>query len=444
MEDENYIKEKNLKNKPKAVSINQVDILSSKAKENICKIHLSEESTATGFFCNILNGPNSWNSLRVLITNYHVYNENDTSIDKIIKFSLNNEKKFYEIKIDKFRKVYTNKSYDITIIELKEQDQLDKISFFDIDNRIFREDYKELLKNEKLFLLHYPDGSEMKYSDGKLTDIEEDNFSFRHLCDSNPGSSGGPIINSIDYRVIGIHKGAHPNLNFNMGTILKAPLEDFNDKFGILPKIEYHKNNKTNDNFLNPQEAKYKIKIEDSESKISAFDKIFFVYAPEVNMNSKIFHFPVCCCFSLSIETLIIIHCVFVILFFLFVLLTYSPNILGFLYNLLAFLSSIFLFISTKNHNFWFARLSFYFAEIYGLYLIYIIKETLIPIKKGIFEGLVEYCINDDFDSCFYMFLGLVFGIILTLPFFYNQFHFIYLAYYQLSLIRHKNAQKLE
>ena len=135
MEDENYIKEKNLKNGFKAISISQVDILSLKAKENICKIHYRKsmentELTATGFFCSIPNGSNGWNSLKVLITNNHVLNKNDISIDKIVKFSLNNEKNFYEIKIDKFRKVYTDKTYDITIIELKEQDKLENISFF--------------------------------------------------------------------------------------------------------------------------------------------------------------------------------------------------------------------------------------------------------------------------------------------------------------------------
>ena len=448
MEVKNYIEEKNLKNSPKAISINQVDIISSKAKENMCKIYFSEEGTGTGFFCNIPNGPNSWNSLKVLITNYHILNENNIPIDKIIKLSLNNEKKFYEIYIDKFRKVYSNYTYDITIIELKEQDIIDKISFFDIDDRIFREDFKDLFINEKIFLLHYPQGSEMKYSDGFLTNIEEDNFSIRHSCDSSPGSSGGPIINSIDYRVIAIHKGGHKKFNYNLGTFLKVPLEDFNNKFDILPKVEYNKNNKTIDNFLNPQETKkkeYKIKIEDLKSKISAFDKIFFIFAPEVNLKSKIFHSPLCCCFSLSIETLIIIHFAFFAIEFLIVLLKNGMNAKGLFFTLLGLLSPIFLFISSKNHNCGFARFSLYFSEIFLFKLIVNTdRELLISIKNEIFTGLEEYCKYDDLDSCFYMFMGLVLGLIIEFQFFLAQFHFVYLAYYQLSLIKHKNGQKLE
>ena len=454
MEDENYIKEKNLKNGSKAISISQVDILSLKAKENICKIHYRKsmentELTATGFFCSIPNGSNGWNSLKVLITNNHVLNKNDISIDKIVKFSLNNEKNFYEIKIDKFRKVYTDKTYDITIIELKEQDKLENISFFDIDNRIFREDFKELLLNEKIILLHYPQGIEMKYSDGNLININDDNFTIRHSCDSIYGSSGGPIINLIDYKVIGIHKGGNSNRNYNLGTFLKAPLEDFYNKNDILPKVECHKNNKTIDNFLNPQQTKkkeYKKKNEDSKLKISAFDKIYFIYAPEVNLNSKRFNSPVCCCFSFSIETLIIIHFVLFVFEMLIGLQKSrsSWNIKNLLFILLSFLCPLFLFFSTKNHNYGFARVSLYLAEILGLKYIKVSIECLKDYKIAIFEGLEEYCKDDDPDLCFSMFIGLVLGLILELLFIYDQFYFIYLAYYQLSLIQYKNAKKLE
>ena len=450
MEDENYIKEKHLKNKTQAISINQVDNISLLSKEKICKIYYYNEKnieiTATGFFCNIPNGSNSWNSLKVLMTNNHVLNKNDTSIDKIVKFSLNNEKYFYEIKIDKFRNVYTKQEYDITIIELKEQDKLEKVSFFDIDYRIFKEDFREIFKNEKILLLHYPQGIEMKYSDGALININEDNFTIKHSCDSFFGSSGGPIINLIDYRVIGIHcGGGNSHQNYNLGTFLKVPLEDFYNTIEIFPKVECHKNNKTIDNCLNPQQTEkkeYKIKIEDCKSKISFFDKIYFIYAPEVNLNSKRFHRHFCCCFSVSIETLIIIHFVCLTFECFFGLKKSSPSIVGIFCILFAFLSPIFLFISNKNHNYGFARLSLYFAEIVGIKLILIIKEVLNGFKEEIFEGLEEDC--KDVDSCFLMFIGLLLGFIIELLFLYEQFYFIYLAYYQLSLIQYENSKKLE
>ena len=83
-------------------------------------------------------------------------------MDQKINFSINNENISYEIKIDKTRKVYTNEKYDVTIIELKEFDKLDKISFFDIDERIFKENPDEIFSNMEIFLLHYPEGNRMQ------------------------------------------------------------------------------------------------------------------------------------------------------------------------------------------------------------------------------------------------------------------------------------------
>ena len=160
------------------------------------------------------------------------------------------------------------------------------------------------------------------------------------------------------------------------------------------------------------------------------------------NLNSKRFHRHFCCCFSVSIETLIIIHFVCLTFECFFGLKKSSPSIVGIFCILFAFLSPIFLFISNKNHNYGFARLSLYFAEIVGIKLILIIKEVLNGFKEEIFEGLEEDC--KDVDSCFLMFIGLLLGFIIELLFLYEQFYFIYLAYYQLSLIQYENSKKLE
>ena len=225
MNEEKYIEEKILKNNPKSISIAALDIIIPKAKENICKIYCNDGSQGTGFFCNI---PYDWGIMKVLMTNYHVLKEEDILIGKTIKLSLNNEKIFYEILLDKPRIIYSNKKYDITIIELKQKDKLDKISFFDIDNRIFPENFREIFLNEQIYLLHYPKGNEMEYSIGLIKEINEENYNIYHSCNSNSGSSGGPIINSIDYRVIGIHKGgAEGNKNYNLATFLKGPIEEF-------------------------------------------------------------------------------------------------------------------------------------------------------------------------------------------------------------------------
>ena len=98
MENDDYIKEKTLVNMPKAIPFEALDILSPKAKTNICKIKCNDGANGTGFFCNI---PYEYNIiLKVLMTNNHVLNKEDLSIGKKIKFSINNDKTFYEIEIN--------------------------------------------------------------------------------------------------------------------------------------------------------------------------------------------------------------------------------------------------------------------------------------------------------------------------------------------------------
>ena len=195
MEDEDYYQEKELSDSPKSISFEILELLIPKAKTCICKIKCSKGGFGTGFFCNVENDFNE--IIKVLMTNNHVLNQEDILAGKLINFSINNEKNCYEIQIDESRKKYTSDVYDITIIELKESDKLDKIDYFDIDKRIFNENPNEIFRNMEIFLLHYPKGKKMEYSLGLIKSVYENNYTLRHSCDSNTGSSGAPIINTI-------------------------------------------------------------------------------------------------------------------------------------------------------------------------------------------------------------------------------------------------------
>ena len=227
MSNEDYIKEKELPNMPKSAPLEVLENLIPLMKTHICRIECKDGGHGTGFFCNI---PYGWNSfIKVLMTNNHVLDKDDILPNKTIKFSINDGKKEYKIEIDNSRKTYTNKEYDVTIIEIKENDNLDQNSFFDIDKQIFNENAIEKYANKQIYLLHYPKGERMEYSMGVIKGICEDNYNIQHLCDSSGGSSGAPIINRTNYQVLGIHKGgAKSGNNFNVGTLLKEPIEMFN------------------------------------------------------------------------------------------------------------------------------------------------------------------------------------------------------------------------
>ena len=181
---EEYIEEKTLNNMAKGISFDVFEELAQKMKTQICKIK-TKEGHGTGFFCNI---PNGWNTLRMLITNNHVLKEEDISKGKKINFSINKEKIHYEIEIDESRKIYTSEKYDITMIELKEEDKIEKDSFMDVDSQIFKENPNEIYKNKQIYLLHYPKGEQMVFSNGIIKNINE--YTIQHLCDSSGGSSG--------------------------------------------------------------------------------------------------------------------------------------------------------------------------------------------------------------------------------------------------------------
>ena len=45
--------------------------------------------------------------------------------------------------------------------------------------------------------------------------------------------SGSPIINLINFKVIGVHKGRSEKKNINYGTFIKGPIDAFNKKFYV-------------------------------------------------------------------------------------------------------------------------------------------------------------------------------------------------------------------
>ena len=112
---------------PNSVSIQGTEIILKQMKSNICKICIGKKIIGTGFFCNI---PINNNLFPVLITNNHIINESILKKETIISLLINNHS-IKEIELDN-RLIYTNIEYDITIIEIKEKDNIK--DFLELDN----------------------------------------------------------------------------------------------------------------------------------------------------------------------------------------------------------------------------------------------------------------------------------------------------------------------
>ena len=161
---ERYIQEKDV-NGEKEMSQKELEIALEQMKKSICKIKCNEKN-GTGFFLNIINA-NDWTSIKAIVTNNHILEEEDILPGKIINYSFNNGQNKY-ISIDESRKTYTSKKYDISIVEMKPNDGINMDSFLDIDNRVRENDLKAIFKEKPIYLLHYPKGIEPKYLAEKL------------------------------------------------------------------------------------------------------------------------------------------------------------------------------------------------------------------------------------------------------------------------------------
>ena len=168
------------------------------------------------------------------------------------------------------RLFYTNKEYDITIIEIKKDDGLDLESFLEIDN--INNNPIEYYNQKSVYLLQFPNDKEADFSNGDIKSL--DNYTIYHTCNTIKGSSGSPIINILNNKVIGIHRGSKGVFNYNLGTLIKMPIEDFNLKKKRIKSI--------NEIFKEIRDQKLDILYEINNKK-----QLFYLF---VAVNNKIFH----------------------------------------------------------------------------------------------------------------------------------------------------------
>lgn len=242
---EDFIPEKYIEKSPSPISIEKMEKILFQMKNSICRIINNDGQKGTGFFCRI---PYNDNLIPFLITNNHVLNESKISNGKRVEFTINDGKKTISFDIDDSRIKFTNKDLDVTFIEIKpNKDSIDYI--LDIDEEI-NTNLGNLYNNKSIYIMHYPKGNNVHVSYG-LSNKREGN-DFYHLCSTEEGSSGSPILSLDSLRVIAIHKGA-PNrtsFKFNLGTFIKNAIDLFNQPIN---KTSNNINNFNNKNIVNNQ-----------------------------------------------------------------------------------------------------------------------------------------------------------------------------------------------
>ena len=134
-----FNKESILRGCPNILSYECTKKIIEQMEKCICKINIGNEQ-GTGFFCKI-PFPDKNHMIPVFMTNNHLINEN-AKAEENIKIKIKEEKITRKINLNK-RLFYTNKDYDITIIELKENEIS---NYLELDEDILN----EIINNDDL------------------------------------------------------------------------------------------------------------------------------------------------------------------------------------------------------------------------------------------------------------------------------------------------------
>ena len=199
-------------------------------KNHVCKIIL-DNTQGTGFFW-LIPYPDMNNRLSVLITNNHIINEELLNeINAEITISTQDDTNIKKIKLDNKIK-YTNKEYDVTIIEVKEEEKIN--SYLELDDTLLEDILNDKNMNksyidESIYFIGYVEGRLVE-SSGSLRAIfeEESKYLLIHSCHKGLGATGAPILNVRNNKVIGIHRSAeHYSIVKGRGTFLNYPIKEF-------------------------------------------------------------------------------------------------------------------------------------------------------------------------------------------------------------------------
>lgn len=112
------------------------------------------------------------------------------------KIELNQKKRF-------MKEYKTDYNVDITIVEIKKEDDISWVYFLEPDYDILN-DFDKCVK-KKIIIHQYPLAKEQCYSEGNITNIIKNEKRIIYECSTEKGSSGSPIIKEDSKYVFGIH-----------------------------------------------------------------------------------------------------------------------------------------------------------------------------------------------------------------------------------------------
>ena len=213
---------------PQAATYEGIQVILEQMKKAICKIRI-DQMQGTGFFCKI-PFPDLNHMLGVLITNNHIINRDLLNKeDATISIGIKEETDYKVLNLNN-RIKYSNEEFNITIIEINDDDKINNYNFLELDEALIKDiimnsNINERMIDETIYIMQYAEGR-LSVSFGTVNKIYIDKkYCFSHRCCTKGGSSGSPILNINNNKVIGLH--CEGNKNFNKGLFLNEPIKEF-------------------------------------------------------------------------------------------------------------------------------------------------------------------------------------------------------------------------
>ena len=197
---------------------------------NICQINSNNGVNGVGTFATILF-PNSYFSVKVLMTSNRIINIQNLTPGNKIELYLNHIKRNIINNIDNNRKCYSSDVYQLTIIQIKNEDILYDIDFIEVDNE--NDTYQK-----EIYLIYFNKSKEYQnnYFGQIVRTFDNNKFAFRLTKNYNDinikEALGCPILNYSNDKIKGIHISL-PKKNDGLffGMFLSKAIEDFCKQF---------------------------------------------------------------------------------------------------------------------------------------------------------------------------------------------------------------------
>ena len=227
-----------------------------------------------GFFCRI---PffNNMHPLPVLITSNLILNNIDFTPGNNIVLYFKNSNRYINLFIDNTRKCYSSNIQQLSIIEIKNEDNINNITFLDIGSFQFQ-------NTIKLIFYSLNNYNQEQFYHCQMINFNQNVITFVHSYNNINMSMalGCPILNNLDNKVIGINITLIGGYNYGM--FIFPAIQEFRNKFSnniievIFHDIELNKN--------------YSVKAKNNFMFGELIVYFYFISGEEFDNNMKFFH----------------------------------------------------------------------------------------------------------------------------------------------------------